>query len=94
MDLHILIQSAFTESFSSNEARSFHKKKKKKCRLQKTLRNSSKVEKGTESSFWSLWNQRRTVHNYKKSMQKWRTFFVTQLYIIINSFQPTLGTEM
>ena len=30
MDLHILIQSAFTESFSSNEARSFHKKKKKK----------------------------------------------------------------
>lgn len=28
MDLHILIQSAFTESFSSNEARRFQKKKK------------------------------------------------------------------
>lgn len=27
MDLHVLIQSAFTESFSSNEARRFQKKK-------------------------------------------------------------------
>lgn len=93
MDLHILIQSAFTESFSSNEARRFQKKKKN-ADFKKTLRNSSKVEKGTESPFWSLWNQRRPVHNYKKSVQKRRTSFVTQLYIITNSFQPTLGTEM
>lgn len=83
IDLHILIQSTFIVSFSSNEAMRFQKN----VDFKKILRNSSKVEKGIESSFQSLWTQRRTVHNYMKSMQKLRTSFVTQLYLIINSFQ-------
>jgi hypothetical protein len=49
MDLHILIQRAFTESFSSNEARRF--KKKKNADFKKPLEIVPKLKRAQSHHF-------------------------------------------
>ena len=45
-------------------------KKKKKCRLQKTLRNSSKVEKGTKSHHFRVFGPKEELYMITRNLGK------------------------